>query len=81
MTVLRQELPELITATRNLEKDISEIKLDFGPGYRIYYRISGKTGLNRETLHRTLSRTGNPTLKTLQKIVDALGLKLQAEKT
>jgi probable addiction module antidote protein len=39
-------------------------------------RIAEKTGLNREALYRTLSRRGNPQLKSLAAILDATGLRL-----
>ena len=36
--------------------------------------LATKTGLSRETLYRTLSPKGNPNLKTLLAIINALGL-------
>ncbi len=39
-------------------------------------RIAEKTGLNREALYRTLSRRGNPQLKSLAAILGATGLRL-----
>jgi probable addiction module antidote protein len=39
--------------------------------------IAKQTGLSRETLYRTLSQKGNPNLKTLMAIVDALGVELR----
>jgi probable addiction module antidote protein len=39
-------------------------------------RIAAKTGLNREALYRTLSRRGNPQLKSLTAILSATGLRL-----
>jgi probable addiction module antidote protein len=38
--------------------------------------ISEKTGLSREQLYRTLSKKGNPTLKTTLAIFHALGLEM-----
>ena len=38
--------------------------------------VAEKTGLNRETLYRTLSKRGNPKLKSLASILDATGLRL-----
>lgn len=38
--------------------------------------IAEKTGLNREALYRTLSRRGNPQLKSLVAILGATGLRL-----
>ena len=39
-------------------------------------QLAEDTGLSRETLYRTLSSRGNPTVKTLTAILDASGLKL-----
>lgn len=39
-------------------------------------RIAEKTGLNREALYRTLSKRGNPQLKSLAAILAATGLRL-----
>jgi probable addiction module antidote protein len=39
-------------------------------------RIARETGLNRETLYRTLSKRGNPRLATLLAIARAAGLRL-----
>ena len=41
--------------------------------------IAEKTSLSRETLYRTLSRRGNPTIKTLSTILKATGLKIAIE--
>ncbi|MEY4211697.1 MAG: hypothetical protein RLZ92_2078 [Pseudomonadota bacterium] len=38
--------------------------------------IAEQTKLSRETLYRTLSRKGNPTIKTLFSILKATGLKI-----
>ena len=38
--------------------------------------IAEQTGLNREALYRTLSRRGNPQLKSLAAILGATGLRL-----
>jgi len=37
-------------------------------------RIATRTGLNRQQLYRTLSREGNPELRSLTKILNASGL-------
>lgn len=37
-------------------------------------RLAVKTGLNRESLYRTLSDRGNPRISTLDAILEALGL-------
>lgn len=39
--------------------------------------IAKQTGLSQETLYRTLSQKGNPNLKTLIAIVNALGVELR----
>ena len=39
-------------------------------------RIAEKTGLNREALYRTLSKRGNPQLRSLTAILNATGLRL-----
>lgn len=37
-------------------------------------QIAARAGVSRETLYRTLSPKGNPTLKTLRSVVSATGL-------
>lgn len=37
-------------------------------------KIASRTGLNRQQLYRTLSKEGNPELRSLTKILDASGL-------
>lgn len=44
-------------------------------------RIAEKTGLNREALYRTLSKRGNPQLKSLAAILGATGLRLSVTPT
>ena len=39
-------------------------------------RVAEKTGLSRETLYRTLSKRGNPQVRSLAAILDATGLRL-----
>lgn len=39
-------------------------------------RVARKSKLSRETLYRTLSEKGNPTLRTLSSVLDAIGLRL-----
>jgi probable addiction module antidote protein len=41
--------------------------------------VAGETGLSRQSLYTALSATGNPTLETVLKVLDALGLKLTAK--
>jgi probable addiction module antidote protein len=38
-------------------------------------KIAERTGLNRQQLYRTLSRHGNPELRSLTRILDASGLR------
>jgi len=40
-------------------------------------KIAKRTGLNRQQLYRTLSSEGNPELRSLTKILDASGVRLQ----
>lgn len=40
-------------------------------------RAARMAGLNRESLYRQLSRRGNPSLSSLNAVLDALGLKLR----
>jgi probable addiction module antidote protein len=42
--------------------------------------IATETGLSRESLYRALSTRGNPTLKTLLGVLNALGLRLSVER-
>lgn len=39
--------------------------------------IAEETGLGRESLYKSLSRSGNPRLSTLIKVLDSFGLRLQ----
>jgi probable addiction module antidote protein len=39
-------------------------------------KVAARAGVNRETLYRTLSDEGNPTLDTLSSVLDALGLEI-----
>ncbi len=39
--------------------------------------VAGKAELSRETLYRTLSTRGNPTIKTLTAVLKATGLKFE----
>lgn len=45
-----------------------------GPG-----AVAAEAGISRESLYRTLSAKGNPTLKTLLAILKAVGMKLSVE--
>ena len=41
--------------------------------------VAAEAGISRESLYRTLSAKGNPTLKTLLAVLKAVGLKLSVE--
>ncbi len=41
--------------------------------------VAAKAGMKRESLYRALSPRGNPTLKTLCAVLDAVGLRLAFE--
>jgi probable addiction module antidote protein len=41
--------------------------------------VAGEAGISRETLYRTLSPKGNPTLKTLLAVLKTVGLRLSVE--
>ena len=41
--------------------------------------IAQRTGLNREALYRTLSKSGNPQLRSLTAILGATGLRLSVQ--
>lgn len=43
-------------------------------------KLAQETKLNRQHLYRSLSPNGNPTIKTLDTILHALGLRLTIEK-
>jgi probable addiction module antidote protein len=42
-------------------------------------KLAAASGLNRESLYRMLSGNGNPELKSLDRLLHALGLKLAVE--
>jgi len=44
-------------------------------------QIARETGLRRESLYKALSPEGNPEFATVLKVVQALGIKLNAEPT
>jgi probable addiction module antidote protein len=39
--------------------------------------LAKKSGLNRESLYRMLSENGNPTIYSLNEVLDALGMQIQ----
>lgn len=46
---------------------------------RGFKNFAEETQLNRETLYKTLSENGNPTLESLSKMLDVLGLDLSVK--
>ena len=40
-------------------------------------KIAKKTNLSRENLHRSFAKNGNPTIKTVSRIVDYLGYRVR----
>ncbi|TRZ97535.1 MAG: putative addiction module antidote protein [Deltaproteobacteria bacterium] len=54
-------------------KDVAEA---LGGGFS---KLSRKTRLNRENLYRMLSEKGNPELRSMGTLLDALGLKLSVD--
>lgn len=42
-------------------------------------KLAQQSGLNREALYRTLSAKGNPELSSLDKLLQAMGLRLSVE--
>lgn len=42
-------------------------------------RVADRAGINRESLYRSLSPRGNPTVKTLSAVLKAVGLRLTTE--
>ena len=43
-------------------------------------KLAISTGMSRQSLHRALSETGNPTLEAVIKVLDALGLQMHIER-
>ncbi|MBW1649469.1 MAG: transcriptional regulator [Deltaproteobacteria bacterium] len=41
--------------------------------------LAKRTELNRQTLYRTLSKKGNPKIKTMRSVLSSLGLRLSVE--
>ncbi|MDR2048859.1 MAG: putative addiction module antidote protein [Treponema sp.] len=40
-------------------------------------KIAKETGLNRESLYKSLSRDGNPSFATIAKVIDVLGYRIE----
>jgi DNA-binding phage protein len=58
----------------DIEQILAELK-----GLLIEKKFSEEADLNRENLYRALSKKGNPTFTTFNKILEALGLQLTVE--
>ena len=73
--------PEYVAAYLNAAKKESQKVFllalrDVAEAHKIS-KVAAAAGVNRETLYRTLSARGNPTLATLESILDVLGLEEQ----
>ena len=66
-----EESPEDI---RGLSRAIGDIARAKGMS-----EVAASAGLNRESLYRSLSEKGNPSLATVMKVLMALGIRLRAE--
>lgn len=55
-------------------RNITEARADGVAG------LAARTHLGRESMYKMLSRTGNPKLSTLTKVLQGLGLKLKVER-
>ncbi len=61
------------------EGDVSMISVALGDIARAkgMTRLSKETGVTRDGLYKALSQTGNPSFDLVQKVVNALGLKIE----
>lgn len=53
---------------------------DVARAYGGMTKLAQKAGLNREALYHALSKRGNPTLSSLESLLDVLGFKLKIER-
>ncbi len=53
---------------------------DVARAYGGMTKLSQKAGLNRESLYNALSKRGNPTLTSLESLLDVLGFRLKIER-
>ena len=89
---MRGELADAERAQTYLEVAIDEFREsgdgdDFLEALRYLAKANGgiaevarKTGFNRESLYRTLSRHGNPRFRTVLGVIDALGMRVKIER-
>jgi probable addiction module antidote protein len=48
-------------------------------GKRGFSEVARQAGINRQSLYRSLAKTGNPKIKTIEKVANAVGLRLTVE--
>jgi probable addiction module antidote protein len=53
---------------------------DVARAYGGMTKLAEKTNLNREALYHSLSKRGNPTLSSLESLLDVLGFRLKIER-
>lgn len=61
------------------EGDVSVVSVALGDIARAkgMTKLSKETGITRDGLYKALSQTGNPSFDLVQKVVNALGLKIE----
>lgn len=61
------------------EGDVSMVSVALGDIARAkgMTKLSKETGITRDGLYKALSQTGNPSFDLVQKVVNALGLKIE----
>ena len=72
----------ILEECRECEKDVAHKLLmaalkDIAEAQGGMSQLSGKTGLGRESLYKTLSKKGNPRFDTLTTVINALGIDIQ----
>lgn len=84
---------ESLKGDKNAQAEYVQATIEENPGFpkailvalrhvaeaRGFKSFAQETKLNRETLYKTLSEGGNPTLETLLKMLDVLGLDLMVK--
>ncbi len=73
-------------APRVLSGSVAELKIDVGPGYRVYYTpprrrdyFAAGAGITREGLYKAIGESGNPSFATVFRLIRALGLAVKLE--